>query len=238
MSDDANDRGQSRKHVFEAVDASLKRLGTDYIDLYQIHRFDYETPMEESLDALNDVVRAGKVRYLGASSMHAWQFMKALGLQRQHGWAPFVAMQNHYNLIYREDEREMLPLCRSEGIGVIPWSPLARGVLAGTRDPGLGGESLRAQNDAYARQLYARTADQDGAVVDAVRVVAGRLGRPMAQVAYAWAASRPGVTSPIVGISKLPQFDDALAALDLKLSLDDVAELEAPYRAKPIAGYV
>ncbi len=234
MSDDPNDRGLSRKHVFEAVDASLKRLGTDYIDLYQLHRFDYDTPLEETLDALNDVVRAGKVRYLGASSMHAWQFMKAIGIQRANGWAPFVSMQNHYNLMYREEEREMLPLCRSEGIGVIPWSPLARGRLAGR-----GGEATtRSQTDKTANALYDATLEQDEAVIAAVRTVAERHGRPMAQIAYAWVASRPGITAPIVGISKLHQFDDALAALEVQLSDEDVALMEAPYRPKPVAGHI
>ena len=237
MSDDPNDRGLSRKHVFEAVDASLRRLGTDYIDLYQLHRFDYDTPLEETLDALNDVVRAGKVRYLGASSMHAWQFMKALGLQRQHGWAPFVSMQPHYNLIYREEERGMLPLCVSEGIGGIPWSPLARGALAGKRgEDGKG--SVRAETDAAARNLYDASRQQDDAVIAAVRSVAERHGRPMAQIAYAWVASRPGITAPIVGISRLAQFDDAVAALEVELSDEDVMEMEAPYRPKPVAGHL
>jgi len=237
MSDDPNDRGLSRKHVFEAVDASLRRLGTDYIDLYQLHRFDYDTPLEETLDALNDVVRAGKVRYLGASSMHAWQFMKALGLQRQHGWAPFVSMQPHYNLIYREEEREMLPLCVSEGVGVIPWSPLARGALAGKRgEDGKG--SVRAETDAAARNLYDTSRQQDDAVIAAVRSVAERHGRPMAQIAYAWVASRPGITAPIVGISRLAQFDDAVAALEVELSEEDVMEMEAPYRPKSVAGHL
>ncbi|MCW5722090.1 MAG: aldo/keto reductase [Devosia sp.] len=233
MSDDPNDRGLSRKHIFEAVDASLKRLGTDYIDLYQLHRFDYQTPLEETLDALNDVVRAGKVRYLGASSMHAWQFMKALGLQRANGWAPFVSMQPHYNLIYREEEREMLPLCLSEGIGVIPWSPLARGRLAAREET----TTTRAQTDKTAAALYDRTREQDDAVVAAVRAVAERHGRPPAQIAYAWVATRPAITAPIVGISKLHQFDDAIAALDIGLSDDDVALLEAPYRPKWVAGH-
>jgi 1-deoxyxylulose-5-phosphate synthase len=234
MSDDPNDRGLSRKHIFEAVDASLKRLGTDYIDLYQIHRFDAETPLEETLDALNDVVRSGRVRYLGASSMYAWQLMKALGLQRQHGWAPFVSMQNHYNLLYREEEREMLPLCRSEGIGVIPWSPLARGHLAGNRGRSTAA-TVRSRSDRVATNFY--SANQDGAIVEATRKIAERLGRPMAQVAYAWVASRPGVTAPIIGISKPQQFGDAFAALDLVLGPEDVRELEESYRPKPVAGH-
>lgn len=233
MSQDPNDRGLSRKHIFEAVDGSLKRLGTDYIDLYQLHRFDYDTPLEETLDALNDVVRAGKVRYLGASSMHAWQFMKALGMQRANGWAPFVSMQPHYNLIYREEEREMLPLCRSEGVGVIPWSPLARGRLAGRTSDA----STRSQTDKTAGALYDRSAAQDDAVVAAVRQVAERHDRPLAQIAYAWVASRSGITAPLVGISKLHQFDDAVAALDIKLTDEDVAAMEAPYHPKPVAGH-
>ncbi|RJG42864.1 aldo/keto reductase [Mesorhizobium sp. DCY119] len=235
MSNDPNDRGLSRKHIFEAVDGSLKRLGTDYIDLYQLHRFDYETPLEETLDALDDVVRIGKVRYLGASSMHAWQFMKALGMQRANGWAPFVSMQPHYNLMYREEEREMLPLCRSEGVGVIPWSPLARGRLAGRT--GDAASSPRAQTDKTAGALYDRSREQDEAVIAAVRKVAERHGRPPAQIAYAWVASRPGITAPIVGISKLHQFDDAIAALEVKLSEEDVAAMEAPYQPKSVAGH-
>jgi aryl-alcohol dehydrogenase-like predicted oxidoreductase len=233
MSSDVNDRGLSRKHVFEAVDGSLKRLGTDYIDLYQLHRFDYGTPLEETLDALNDVVRAGKVRYLGASSMHAWQFMKAIGLQRRHGWAPFVSMQPHYNLIYREDEREMLPLCLSEGVGVVPWSPLARGRLAGRAD----NDTKRGQTDGTAHALYDRTKAADDAVIGKLRAVAARHGRPMAQVAYAWVASRPAITAPIVGISRIEQFEDAVRALEITLTDEDVAELEQDYLTKPIVGH-
>jgi aryl-alcohol dehydrogenase-like predicted oxidoreductase len=236
MSDDPNDRGLSRKHIYESVDASLKRLGTDYIDLYQLHRYDYGTPLEETLDALNDVVRAGKVRYLGASSMHAWQFMKAIGLQRQHGWAPFVSMQPHYNLIYREEEREMLPLCLSEGVGVIPWSPIARGLLAGRRGTSETA-TVRAETDKTQTALYGKSREQDDAIIAAVRAVAERHGRPMAQVAYAWVATRPAITAPIVGISKLAQFDDALASLEVKLTAEDVAEMEAPYHPKPVAGH-
>ena len=234
MSDDPNDRGLSRKHVFDAVDASLKRLGTDYIDIYQLHRFDYETPLEETLDALNDVVRAGKVRYLGASSMHAWQFMKAIGMQRANGWAQFVCMQNHYNLMYREEEREMLPLCRAEGIGVTPWSPLARGRLAGRGNS----TTTRSQTDKTAQALYDASREQDEAIIAAVRAVAERHGRPMAQIAYSWVATRPGITAPIVGISRLQQFEDAVAALEVDLSDEDVELMEAPYRPKPVAGHI
>ena len=234
MSGDINDRSLSRKHVFDAVDGSLKRLGTDYIDLYQLHRFDYGTPLEETLEALNDVVRAGKVRYLGASSMHAWQFMKAIGLQRQHGWAQFVSMQPHYNLIYREEEREMLPLCVSEGVGVVPWSPLARGRLAGRPD----GETTRGQTDSTAQALYDRTKAADDAVIASLKAVAERHGRPMAQVAYAWVATRPAITAPIVGISKPGQFEDAVKALEIGLTAEDVAQLEQHYMPKPIAGHV
>ncbi|CDZ49601.1 aldo/keto reductase [Neorhizobium galegae] len=233
MSSDINDRSLSRKHILDAVDGSLRRLGTDYIDLYQLHRFDYGTPIEETLDALNDVVRAGKVRYLGASSMHAWQFMKAIGLQRQNGWARFVSMQPHYNLIYREEEREMLPLCLSEGVGVVPWSPLARGRLAGRAE----GETTRSQTDGTARALYDRTKAADDAVVAGLKAVAERHGRSMAQVAYAWVASRPAITAPIVGISKPGQFADAVEALEIRLSEQDVAELEQHYLPKSIAGH-
>lgn len=234
MSGDVNDRGLSRKHIFDSIDGTLKRLNTDYIDLYSLHRFDYETPLEETLDALNDVVRQGKVRYLGASSMHAWQFMKAIGIQRANGWAQFVCMQNHYNLIYREEEREMLPLCISEGIGITPWSPLARGRLAARPEA----DTTRSQTDKTAQALYDRTKAVDDAVIAAVRSVAERHGRPPAQIAYAYVARRPGITAPIVGISKLHQFDDAIASLEVKLTPEDVAEMEAPYEPKRVAGHV
>jgi aryl-alcohol dehydrogenase-like predicted oxidoreductase len=234
MSGDVNDRGLSRKHIFDSIDGTLKRLNTDYIDLYSLHRFDYETPLEETLDALNDVVRQGKVRYLGASSMHAWQFMKAIGIQRANGWAQFVCMQNHYNLIYREEEREMLPLCISEGIGITPWSPLARGRLAARPEA----DTTRSQTDKTAQALYDRTKDADDAVIAAVRAVAERHGRPAAQIAYAYVARRPGITAPIVGISKLHQFDDAIASLEVKLTPEDIAQLEAPYEPKRVAGHV
>ncbi len=226
-----NDRGLSRKHIFEAIDASLKRLGTDYVDLYQIHRWDDATPPEETLEALNDVVRAGKALYIGASSMYAWQFMKALGLQRRFGWAPFVSMQNHYNLLYREEEREMIPLCQSEGIGVMPWSPLARGRL--TRPA--GETTLRAETDDFARDLYG--VEADNRIIDAVAAIAAKRVIPMAQVAMAWLLSRPGVSSPIVGASKPRHLDDALAALSLVLDDDEIQHLEAEYHPVPVRGH-
>jgi len=234
MSDDPNDRGLSRKHVFDAIDASLRRLGTDHVDLWQIHRFDPVTPLEETLDALDAVVRAGKVRYLGASSMFAWQFMKALGMQRAARLAPFVAMQPHYNLIYREEEREMLPLCRAEGIGVIPWSPLARGRLTRPAD---AAPTLRAGTDRMLARLYDASAAQDGEVIAAVARVAQARGLPMARIAYAWLAGRPGVTAPIVGAVRPELLDDAVAGVALALDPAEVAALEAPYRPKPVAGH-
>ncbi|MBI1238168.1 MAG: aldo/keto reductase [Alphaproteobacteria bacterium] len=244
MGKDPNNRGLSRKHIMEAVDASLKRLGTDYIDLYQIHRFDYDTPMEETIEALSDVVKAGKALYVGASSMHAWQFMKMLSLQKAGGLARFVSMQPHYNLLYREEEREMVPLCLSEGVGIIPWSPLARGFLAGNRKAGdnpksgagANAETSRAGTDEFAHLLYYR--EQDFAIVERVRQVAQRLGRPNAQVALAWLLQKPGVTAPIVGASKPGHLEDAAAALDLQLTDDDVKALEEPYRPKRVMGHV
>src|SRR5690242_19277284 len=213
--DDRNQKGLSRKHIMHAIDASLRRLGTEYVDLYQIHRFDYDTPIEETLEALHDVIKAGKALYIGASSMYAWQFMKALGLQRKHGLAKFVSMQNHYNLIYREEEREMNPLCFSEGIGLIPWSPLARGFLAGNRDK-QGGETTRAKTDDYAKQMYYQ--DDDFSVADRVSEVANRRGVSNVQVALAWILSRPGISSPIIGASKPHHLEEALAGLSLTLS--------------------
>lgn len=227
MGDRPNMSGLSRKHIEQACEASLRRLGVDVIDLYQIHRLDAHTPPEEMLAALDSLVQKGKVRYLGASSMYAWEFMKLLSISEREGWARFVAMQDHYNLIAREEEREMHPLCVHEGIGVIPWSPLARGHLAGTR-PSLGeGDSTRATTDGLDRLLYA--AESDRAVIDAVAAVASRHERPMAQVALAWVRSRPAVTAPIVGTTKIDQLDDAIASLEIELTDDDVAELEAPY---------
>jgi 1-deoxyxylulose-5-phosphate synthase len=231
MSEAPNDRGLSRKHIMESIDASLKRLGTDYVDLYQIHRWDSATPLEETLEALNDVVRAGKALYIGASSMYAWQFMKALGLQKRHGWARFVSMQNHYNLLYREEEREMMPLCRSEGIGVMPWSPLARGRL--TRP--LGESTLRAETDAIATALYGAAAE--GRIIDAVAAIAANRGVSMAEVAMSWLLSRPGVTAPIIGVSKPQHLDGAVAALSLALDEDEIQSLQADYVPLPVRGH-
>lgn len=235
MRPDANGQGLSRKAIFAEIDASLKRLGTDYVDLYQIHRWDYETPSEETLEALSDVVRAGKARYLGASSMHAWQFMKALGLQRQHGWAPFVSMQNHLNLLYREEEREMLPLCRSEGIGVVPWSPLARGRL--TRPWQDEPATARAATDEVGKGFYDKAKSADRAVVERVGDIAEQRGVPRAQVALAWLLQKEGVTSPLVGATKMVQLYDALAALSLRLSDADIQAVEELYVAHEVSGF-
>jgi len=227
-----NQSGLSRKALFQAIDDSLARLGTDYVDLYQIHRWDEGTPIEETLEALSDIVRAGKARYIGASSMHAWQFHKALNLSREHGWARFVSMQNHVNLLYREEEREMLPLCRDQGIGVIPWSPLARGIL--TRP--WGTETARSQGDRIQANLYSATAESDRKIVAAVERIALVRGVAMAQVALAWVLAQPGITAPIVGVSRMEQLDDALATLDLALTGDELAELESSYVPHPVAG--
>jgi aryl-alcohol dehydrogenase-like predicted oxidoreductase len=228
-----NRGGLSRKAIMTEVDASLRRLGTDYIDLYQIHRWDDATPIEETLEALHDVVKAGKVRYLGASSMHAWQFAKALFTAERHGWTRFVSMQNHLNLMYREEEREMLPLCADQGIAVIPWSPLARGRLTRDWDSTTG----RSDTDLVTRSLYAATEEADRRVVDAVRLIAERRGIPRAQVALAWVLQKGGVTAPIVGASKLGQLDDAVAALSVVLDAGEIAELEAPYVPHAVAGH-
>jgi 1-deoxyxylulose-5-phosphate synthase len=227
MSDDPNDRGLSRKHIMASIDASLARLGTDYVDLYQIHRWDAETPIEETLAALHDIVRAGKARYIGASSMASWQFAQALYLADRHGWTRFVSMQNHYNLVYREEEREMLPLCRDQGIGVIPWSPLARGFLVGNRRTPDQAETTRATTDTIAHRLY--YTDSDFRIVDRVGRLAERRGISSAQIALAWVLRQPGVTAPIVGASKMPQLDQAIAALDITLSDEECRELEELY---------
>jgi len=228
-----NQSGLSRKALFKAVDDSLVRLGTDYIDLYQIHRWDSETPIEETLEALDAIVRSGKARYIGASSMYSWQFQKALDLSERHGWARFVSMQNHLNLIYREEEREMLPLCREEGIGVIPWSPLARGRLTRPWNT----ETTRSGGDRFGSVLYAKTEDADRAVVEAVGEVAEAKVVPMAQVSLAWVLAKPEVTAPIVGVSKMAQLEDALTALEVTLSPEDIAALEAPYIPHPVLGH-
>jgi aryl-alcohol dehydrogenase-like predicted oxidoreductase len=225
---DVNGKGLSRKAILTEVDNSLKRLQTDYIDLYIIHRFDYETPLEETLEALNDTVRAGKVRYLGASSMYAWQFMKALGIQRAHGWATFVSMQNYYNLLYREEEREMLRLCESEGIGVTPWSPLARGRLARpwSEEP----PTERCKNDVFAQRLYSKSLDMDKPVVDRVNEVAKKRGLPPSHIALAWLYHKPVVTSPIFGATKPHHLEDAVVALSVKLSDEEIKSLEELYK--------
>jgi aryl-alcohol dehydrogenase-like predicted oxidoreductase len=235
MGDDLNLRGLSRKHIFHAIDDSLRRLGTDYVDLYQIHRFDPTTPIEETLEALNDVVRAGKALYIGASSMYAWQFQKMLHTSDKLGLARFVTMQNHYNLVYREEEREMNPLCRAEGIGLIPWSPLARGFVSGNRTREGFGETLRAKTDEFGQGLYYR--DSDFKIVDRITEVAKKRGVANVQVALAWILSKPEVSSPIIGASKSHHLDEALKALELKLDAEEIKALEEPYEPHPILGH-
>jgi len=234
MRPDANGRGLSRKAIMAEMDHSLRRLGTDYVDLYQIHRWDYDTPIEETMEALHDVVKAGKARYIGASSMFAWQFAKSLYLSDLHGWTRFVAMQNHYNLIYREEEREMIPLCRDQGVGIIPWSPLARGFLAGNRNK-TAGETARSKTDEYAHQMYYQ--DDDFAVVDRLTEVARANGLSNVKAALAWMVSKRGITAPIIGASKPQHLNDAIAALSVKLSDADVRKLEEPYRPHRILGH-
>jgi aryl-alcohol dehydrogenase (NADP+) len=234
MSHDPNDRGLSRKHILAAIDASLRRLCTDYVDLYQIHRWDSDTPIEETLQALHDVVRSGKARYIGASSTMSWQFAKALYLADLHGWTRFVSMQNHYNLVYREEEREMIPLCVEEGIGVIPWSPLARGFLAGNRKRGSRTATIREETDTYGHGLYYSDADYD--VADRVVEVAQARGVAPAQVALAWLLHKPGVTAPIIGATKLEQLDQAVDALSITLSPEEIQRLEEVYVPHDILG--
>ncbi|MFK4441322.1 aryl-alcohol dehydrogenase-like predicted oxidoreductase [Caballeronia udeis] len=235
MRPDVNGRGLSRKAIMTEVDASLRRLGTDYIDLYQMHRWDNTTPIEETLEALHDVVKAGKVRYLGASSMFAWQFSKALYVARLNGWTLFVSMQNHLNLLYREEEREMLGLCNDQGIAVMPWSPLARGKL--TRPWQSTPATVRDRTDAFSRKIYSASEEQDHKVVDALGAVAHARGLPHAQVALAWLLDKRGVTTPIIGASKLQHLQGAVAALDVQLSQDEIAALQAPYVPHEIAGF-
>ncbi|HSZ10625.1 MAG TPA: aldo/keto reductase, partial [Rhizomicrobium sp.] len=235
MGDDQNERGLSRKHIMHAIDNSLRRLKTDYVDLYQIHRFDKYTPIAETVEALHDVVKAGKARYIGASSMYAWQFAKYLSTADAMRMTRFVSMQNHYNLVYREEEREMMPLCRAEGIGVIPWSPLARGFLAGNRKRGEEGNTMRAKSDEFAHMMYREDSDFD--VVDRVSEIANARGVNNAQVALAWLLAQPGVTAPIVGASKMSHLDDALGALPLKLSEEELKRLAEPYRPHKVLGH-
>ena len=250
MSGDQNDRGLSRKHIMQSIDASLTRLGMDYVDLYQIHRFDPRTPVEETMDALNDVVRSGKALYLGASSMYAWQFAKLQQVAKENGYARFVTMQNHYNLVYREEEREMNPLCRDQGVGLIPWSPLARGFLAGNRprptSPDAGAAqrqagdneaalTARARSDDFAHRMYYQSADFD--VVEQVGVIARARGVNHAQVALAWLLAQPGVTAPIVGASRMQHLDDAIAALPLELNAAEMQALQAAYQPHPVLGH-
>jgi len=230
---DANGKGLSRKAILTEIDHSLRRLEMDYVDLYQIHRFDYDTPIEETLEALHDVVKAGKARYIGASSMWAWQFMQALAIQKDNGWSRFISMQNHLNLLYREEEREMLPLCRNQGIGVIPWSPLARGRLA--REP--DAMTARLETDRFDKFLYKRTEDADRRVIDRVGEIAQERGLPRAQIALAWMLAKDGVTAPIVGATKMAQLDDAVAAVEVKLSADEIKRLEEPYVPHAVAGF-
>ena len=234
MSKGPNMMGLSRKAIFTAIDASLKRLGFDYVDLYQIHRWDYRTPIKETLEALHDVVKSGKARYVGASSMWAWQFSKALHTARQRHWSPFVSMQNHYNLLYREEEREMMPLCASEGIGVIPWSPLARGRLTRAWSE----ETARTRTDQYGGTLYASDVEADRRVIERVAASAAAHGVPKAQVALAWIRQKPYVTAPIIGASKPQQLNDAVAALSLKLEPNEIEQLEAPYVPHAVAGHL
>ncbi|GEM46946.1 aldo/keto reductase [Deinococcus cellulosilyticus] len=233
MGEGVNNRGLSRKHIMDAVHASLKRLGTDHIDLYQIHRYDANTPLEETLEALHDLVKLGMVRYIGASSMFAYQFARSLYLADLKSWTRFVSMQNHYNLVYREEEREMIPLCIEEGVGVIPWSPLARGFLTGNRKGGEA-QTTRAKSDGFSHSLYGSETDHQ--IADRVAEVAGQHGVSSSQVAIAWMLSKPGITAPIIGASKLPHLEQAIAALDVKLSEEDVRHLEEPYCPRSVAG--
>jgi aryl-alcohol dehydrogenase (NADP+) len=235
MSDEVNDRGLSRKHILDSIDRSLQRLKMEYVDLYQIHRWDYSTPIEETMEALNDVVKAGKARYIGASSMFAWQFAKAQHTATLHGWTRFVSMQNHYNLVYREEEREMIPLCIDQGIGLIPWSPMARGFFAGNRHKQGGGETVRAQTDDFAGMLYYRP--EDFTIADRAWEVAKAHDVTGSQVALAWILGKPYVTAPIIGASKLGHLDQSIAALEIKLSPEEIKHLEELYQPHPVLGH-
>ncbi len=235
MSTDINDRGLSRKHILSAIDRSLARLKLDYVDLYQIHRWDYNTPIEETMEALHDVVKAGKARYIGASSMFAWQLMKAQYTAQMHGWTRFVSMQDHLNLIYREEEREMIPCCIDQGLAIIPWSPMARGFFSGHHRQGDWGDTTRAKTDSYAQELYYRP--EDFTVADRVQEVAKARGVTGSQVALAWVLNKPYITAPIIGASRMEHLDQAIAALDIKLSEEEVKRLEEPYQLHPILGH-
>jgi aryl-alcohol dehydrogenase-like predicted oxidoreductase len=235
VTDHANGKGLSRKHIFEAIDGSLRRLGTDFVDLYQIHRFDAETPIAETIEALHDVVKAGKARYIGASSMYAWQFATMVHMQDRHGLTRFVSMQNHYNLVYREEEREMIPFCRANGIGLVPWSPLARGFLAGNRTRGRKDATRREQHDDYGHGLYYTDADYE--VADRVIQVAAAKGVLPIQVALAWVLRQPGITAPIIGASKLEQLDQLVAGLSITLTDAEASSLAAPYQPHPVLGH-
>ena len=235
MSDDVNDRGLSRKHILDSIDQSLQRLKMDYVDLYQIHRWDYQTPIEETMQALHDVVRAGKARYIGASSMFAWQFTKAQYTADLHGWTRFVSMQNHYNLIYREEEREMIPCCIDQHVGLIPWSPMARGFFAGNHRRGDWGDTARARTDTYGQTMYYR--DEDFTVAERAKQVAERRGVSPSQIALAWVLSKPYVTAPIIGATRMEHLEESIAALEIRLSAEEVAQLEEPYRVHPVLGH-
>jgi len=235
MSDDINDHGLSRKHIMDAIDKSLKRLKMDYVDLYQIHRWDYETPIEETMEALHDVVKAGKARYIGASSMFAWQFSKAQYTAELHGWTRFVSMQDHYNLVYREEEREMIPCCIDQGLAIIPWSPMARGFFAGNRKRGGGGETARSKSDPFADELYFR--DEDFTIAERANEVAKQRGVSGSQIALAWILHKPYVTAPIIGSSKMEHLDQAIGALDIKLSEEEIKRLEELYQPHPVLGH-
>jgi aryl-alcohol dehydrogenase (NADP+) len=235
LSEDVNDRGLSRKHIMDAIDRSLRRLKMEYVDLYQIHRWDYATPIEETMEALHDVVKSGKARYIGASSMFAWQFAKAQYTADLHGWTRFVSMQNHYNLVYREEEREMIPLCIDQGIGLIPWSPMARGFFAGNRHKQGGGETVRAQNDEFAGMLYYHP--EDFSVAERAQEVAKAHNATGSQIALAWILSKPYITAPIIGASKLEHLDQSIAALEIKLAPEQIKHLEELYQPHPVLGH-
>ena len=235
LTDDINAGGLSRKHIMDAIDASLTRLGMDYVDLYQTHRWDYDTPIEETMEALHDVVKAGKARYIGASSMYAWQFAKAQHVADINGWTRFTSMQNHYNLVYREEEREMIPLCIDQGVGLIPWSPLARGFLAGNRKRDGGGDTARAKSDDYADEMYFR--ENDFTIIESVKKIAEKRSVTNAQIALAWMLNKSHITAPIIGASKMEHLDQAIAALDIDLSEDEVSSLEEAYQPHPVLGH-